>query len=163
MFGSVETSHTASSKQRMNEASEGMISSRCLYSLRPHSFLSLHLCYLSLFPLAPLLSTPSHQLLFQVLTLSYLRSGPHPLWKSSCYPGILLLTTVGLLPCCQKCMSNVSVYSLLFKSACFRFSASSHLQWESLSDFGRRPLQIVVVRSGFIVGKYAMVINFILK
>ena len=110
MFASVETSHTASSEQRMNEASEGMISSRCFYSVLPHSFAGLHLSYLSLFPLAPSLSTPSHQLLFQVLTPPYLCSGPHPLLKSSCCPGILLLIAVGLLPCCQQCMSNASVY-----------------------------------------------------
>jgi len=50
MFGSVETSHTASSKQRMNEASEGMISSRCFCSVLPHSFSGLHLLLLHVSP-----------------------------------------------------------------------------------------------------------------
>lgn len=51
MFGSVETSPTALSNQRINKASEGMISSRCFYSALPNSFSGLCLCYL--YPVSP--------------------------------------------------------------------------------------------------------------
>jgi len=41
-----------------------------------------------MFPLAHSLSAPSCQLSFQVLTLPYLCSGQHPLFQSSCCPGV---------------------------------------------------------------------------
>lgn len=68
VFGSVETSHMASSRQRMSEASEGTIS-RCFYSVLPHSFAGLHLRYLALFPLA--LWSPSSSLLSALVSGAY--------------------------------------------------------------------------------------------
>lgn len=68
VFGSVETSHRASSRQRMTEASEDPIS-RCFSSVLPHSFAALHLPYLAPFPLA--FPSPSSSLLPALVSGAY--------------------------------------------------------------------------------------------
>lgn len=128
MFGSVETSPTALSNQRINKVSEGMISSRCFYSPLPNSFSSLCLCYL--YPVSSgtvTINSLSSALVSDVcsfLSLFWTSSSPTEqllLWYfvAYCTEVIIMLSEMQTKYICIL---------ILLRSVSFRFSTSSHLQ-----------------------------------